>query len=328
MAMNKAWMIGLWLLLLPLTGAAQLSVPRPVIGSYIHDFAAVVTPERQVEIQNKGRRLKESFKTEIAVVTIGSLEGEDAFDYSLKLARAWGIGSKDSDVRGILILVAVKDRKTSFRTSRHIEGELPDGVTGEISRQMDEYFKRGDFGGGLSAGLDRILERLQVAPASAPQPNSPGRGPGLGWLLIIGGPLAAAGIGFALWAIRRKRRKAEREQRERAAGENRAKYFSADAGLAAPDHPTPPRKRQPDKRRRDKRRNAAANSPAPGYDPSASAGYAASSAAASETWSSNDTGSSSSSDSGASYDSGASSDSGASYSGGSDFGGGGSDSNW
>jgi uncharacterized protein len=89
-------------------------------------------------------------------MTIDSLQGEESFDYSKRMARSWGIGSKDNDVRSLLIHVAVKDRKTAFKTSHHIEGELSNGVRGEISRRMNAYSKNGDFGGGLSLGMKRF----------------------------------------------------------------------------------------------------------------------------------------------------------------------------
>lgn len=129
----------LWVLPLPPSASAQAAQPTPMPNTFVHDFAGVLPYEKKAEIQAKARRLKDEYQTEIALVTVDSIQGEDSFDYSMRMARSWGIGSKDNDVRGLLVLVAVKDRKTAFRTSRHVEGELPDGVTGEISRQMNAY---------------------------------------------------------------------------------------------------------------------------------------------------------------------------------------------
>src|SRR5262249_26890661 len=135
----------------------------------------------KADLQAKAKSLKDDLNTEIAVVLIDSLNGEDQFDYSLEMARQWGIGSKEGDVRGLLILVAVKDRKTSFRTSRHIEGQLNDGITGTISREMNGYFKRGDFGGGLSVGLTRITERLQQTKGDVQAPTPARKDSGFPW---------------------------------------------------------------------------------------------------------------------------------------------------
>src|SRR5215213_5372340 len=152
---------------------AQAPQPTPMPHTSVHDFARVLSAEGKAKLQAGAERLKREYRTEIAIVTVKSLRGEDSFDYSLRMARSWGIGSKENGVRGLLILVAVQDRKTSFRTSRDIEGELPDALTAEISREMGAYFKKGDFNGGLALGVDRILEREKAAsqPKPLPQPT-------------------------------------------------------------------------------------------------------------------------------------------------------------
>ncbi|HEX6624033.1 MAG TPA: TPM domain-containing protein [Pyrinomonadaceae bacterium] len=300
---------------------AQVAQPTPLPGTYVHDFAGVIADEREAEIQAKARRLKDEHRTEIAVVTIDSLQGEESFAYSMRMARSWGIGSPEGDVRGLLILVAVKDRKTAFRTSRHVEGELPDGVTGEISRAMNAYFKQGDFGGGLSAGMDKIIARLKEVgepqPIAAQQQSPPARGSGIGWLWLPAVIVVPAfGLGYA--ALRRRGKK----RRETAAAAARSPSgFRAWASKVDPT-PVPKTKyksqdvtRAGSRPAKDKKKKSATRSSyqAPSY-------YESSGASSS---------SSSYDSSSSSYDSSSSSsDSGSSYSGGSDFGGGGSDSSW
>ena len=289
-----------------LIAIAQVDLPKPMPGSYVHDFAGVVAEDKKAEIQAKAQRLKDEYKTEIALVTIDSLQGEDSFDYSMRMARSWGIGSPDNDIRGILILVAVKDRKTSFRTSRHVEGEIPDAVTNDVSQTMNGYFKGGDFGGGLSAGLDKILARLQGAyEPTATDTQKQSKGWVWFWLILWAG----VAISIVVSALRKKRR--ERS----AAQQGRANFYSN----SKPARPNPAHKHSRSHKRRPAARNKHAKSKAsarPSESSTSSPSY--------------DSGYSSSSGSSSSYDSGSSSgqDSGPSYSGGSDFGGGGSDSGW
>src|SRR5262245_26797486 len=108
-------MFALWLPFGAVSVFAEVEQPKPMPNTSVHDFAGVIAEDKKAEIQAKAKELKERFQTEIAVVTIDSLGGEDSFDYSMRLARSWGIGSEDNQVRGLLILVAVKDRKTAFR---------------------------------------------------------------------------------------------------------------------------------------------------------------------------------------------------------------------
>lgn len=293
---------------------AEVPPPRP--GTFVHDFAEVIADDREAEIQVKAQRLRDEYKTEIAVVTIDSLQGEESFDYSMRMARSWGIGSKDNDVRGLLILVAVNDRKTAFRTSRHVEGELPDGVTGEISREMNAYFKQNDFGGGLSAGMDGIFKRMREVyehqPAAA-QTAAPGSRLGWLWLPVVGVP--ALGLGYVM--LRRRGRKRREADAARQSG-NRSGFreWAATKDPSKTRHPK--RKSQditragsyPTTRKTKKKTASHSGGAAPTY------GYESSGYDSSSSSSSYDSGSSSSSDSGSSY------------SGGSDFGGGGSDSSW
>lgn len=306
-------LLALLFILLAAPAVLGEQVPQPLPGTFVHDFAGVIPADREAEIQAKAQRLRDEYKTEIAVVTVDSLQGEESFDYSLRMARAWGIGSKDNDVRGLLVLVAVRDRKTAFRTSRHVEGELPDGVTGAISREMNVYFKQGDFGGGLSLGMDRILERLKAVYEPQPDaaqtvPARPGFSLGWLWLPVIGIP--SLGLGYLVLRGRsRKRREAEEAPKARASG------FRA---WATKTDPTP----VPKVKYKRPSQTKSTHSRASGKKKASSSGTYQSPGYGSE---SSDYGSSSSS-----YDSSSSSgsDSGSSYSGGSDFGGGGSDSSW
>jgi uncharacterized protein len=320
---------------LPFAAFAGAELPKPLPNTFIHDFAGVIQNDKKAEIQAKAQQLKDKYKTEIAIVTIDSLEGEDSFDYSVRMARAWGIGSKDDEVRGLLILVAVKDRKTAFRTSRHIEGELPDGVTGDINRQMGAYFKDGDFGGGLSLGMSKILERLEKVYES-PQTSQPQKDKSYIWLWIL---LGCAGIGgFALLLIWRARQRAAEVERKRAltVAETRRNYFAQEKSSRQTGQMSKQEKEERRRRKEEKKRlqklEKASRRPAP-YVPSSNS-YDSSSSYSSSDYSSSSSSyeSSSSYDSGSSssYDSGSSSssDSGSSYGGGSDFGGGGSDSSW
>ena len=308
----------LWGLILPSSAFAEVAQPTPMPNAFVHDFAGVISGEKKIEIQALAQRLKDEYQTEIAVVTIDSLQGEDSFDYSQRMARSWGIGSKDNDIRGLLILVAVKDRKTAFRTSRHIEGELPDGVTGEISRQMNPYFKKGDFGGGLASGMGMILKRLKAV--YQPQPvatQTPKSNSGLGWLWLLVIGLLPFSLGYAILLHWRKKRREAARSRQATTGGFRAWASSADPSRAPKEKPkTPWHTKPPPSRSSQKSRRSAKKSSSPGHSIGNSR--------------SDDSGSSSSGSSWSSYDSGSSSsdDSGSSYSGGSDFGGGGSDSSW
>jgi uncharacterized protein len=308
------------LLCIALNAAGQTEQPRPMPNTYVHDFAGVITADKKEEIQAKAVRLKNEFKTEIAVVTIDSLpRGEDSFDYSMRMARSWGIGSKDNEIRGLLILVAVKDHKTSFRTSRHIEGELPDIMTAEISAAMAPYFKKGDFGGGLSLGMDRLIARFQVAAEPPPQdkPASSGSGSStpIFLLIAIGG---AAGLIIWWMVARRLKEREEASERLRArAQDNRERFLKHDSYLPIPMQGSERTATLPGKKKTGPSRRSTPTRPAEESSSrrssSDNSGFGSSFGQSSSISDSSSSGSSSSD---------------SSYSSGSDFGGGGSDSSW
>src|SRR5205823_1738278 len=95
---------------------------------------------------------------QFAVVTVNTTGGQDIFDYSLAVARGWGIGSKDTSKPSLLLLVAIKDRKYFTQVSRHLEGDLPDGLVGQIQReQLVPAFKAGQYGQGLADTLNTYI---------------------------------------------------------------------------------------------------------------------------------------------------------------------------
>ena len=85
--------------------------------------------------------------TQIAVVTVTSLEGRPIEEYANELYRAWGIGAKTGEHKdkGALLLVAVQDRKTRLEVGYGLEGDLPDGLAGEIIRRMRPELQQGQI---------------------------------------------------------------------------------------------------------------------------------------------------------------------------------------
>jgi uncharacterized protein len=128
---------------------AQSPLPKPT--GYVNDFAGVVDSSTKDQLEITLGNLDKQQNIQFAVVTIDTTGGQDIFDYSLAVARGWGIGSKDTSKPSLLLLAAIKDRKYFTQVSRHLEGDLPDGLVGQIQReQLVPAFKEGQYGKGLS----------------------------------------------------------------------------------------------------------------------------------------------------------------------------------
>lgn len=104
--------------------------------------------------------LKRTADIEFAVVTVPTTGELTAFDYTLRLAREWGIGPSGGEQKGLILLVAVNDRKYQIQPSRHLQGDLPDGLVGEIGREMREPFRRNDYSTGITNAVGTIIATL------------------------------------------------------------------------------------------------------------------------------------------------------------------------
>ncbi len=135
-------------------GSANAQTTQSPLGKptgYVNDNAGVIDSATRERLETTLGNLDRQQSIQFAVVTVNTTGGQDIFDYSLAVARGWGIGSKDTTKPSLLLLVAIKDRKYFTQVSRHLEGDLPDGLVGQIQReQLVPAFKDAQYGKGLS----------------------------------------------------------------------------------------------------------------------------------------------------------------------------------
>jgi uncharacterized protein len=129
-------------------------VPQPI--GWVNDFAQVLDAGTKDKLNTLITELEEKTTTEIAVVTIASIAPYDEKEYARMLFDQWQPGKKVKD-NGVLILLAVKERRWRIETGYGVEGILPDGLCGDIGRTyMVPYFKSGDYSNGLYQGTNAI----------------------------------------------------------------------------------------------------------------------------------------------------------------------------
>ena len=128
----------------------QSPIPRPSPFTPVVDYANVIDAETRQKLESIYVNLKQRADIEFAVVTVDTTGDQDIFDYSLAVARGWGIGSKEGEKNGLLLLVAIKDRKYFTQVSDHLEGDLNDGLVGEIQRaRLVPQFRKGNYAQGI-----------------------------------------------------------------------------------------------------------------------------------------------------------------------------------
>ena len=108
----------------------------------------MIDAETQQKLGTIYLNLKQRADIEFALVTIDTTGGVPIENYALDLYRGWGIGSKTND--GFLLLVAVKDRKYYTEVGYHLEGDLNDGLVGEIQRKyLVPQFRQANYSKGI-----------------------------------------------------------------------------------------------------------------------------------------------------------------------------------
>lgn len=136
--------------------------PLPAPTGHVNDYAGVLSEATKRDLEKTLRDLKEttSPQVEIAVAIVKTTGERPIFDYSLAVARGWGIGSKADDNPSALLFIAIDDRKYFTQVSKDLEDELPDGVVGQLQRQyLVPEFKKGNYDKGIS---DTVLAYIAV----------------------------------------------------------------------------------------------------------------------------------------------------------------------
>jgi uncharacterized protein len=182
-----------WLIVLA-TVTARAQAPLPQLTAPVNDFANVIDENSEREIDRRIRALKTASGDVVIVATVRTYQPyADIDQYAVKLFEngGRGIGDKGKD-NGLLIVVAVDDRKIRTEVGYDLEQFITDGFAGETIRDViTPQFKTGNYGAGLLAGttvlINRIAQGRGVTLQDVPPPPAPRRttGSGFPWWIII-----------------------------------------------------------------------------------------------------------------------------------------------
>ncbi len=154
-------------ILLFVVPASALDVPP--LQTHVNDYAHMLSPGGTQELERRLADFERSDSTQVVVLTIPSLAGENLEEFSIKVAEAWRIGQKGID-NGAILIIAKQERKIRIEVGRGLEGKLTDLVSGRIIRdQMAPRFKGGEFDGGVSAGVSAIMAVVKGEYKASPR---------------------------------------------------------------------------------------------------------------------------------------------------------------
>ena len=196
-------------MLLPSAGVrAQLSDPKfPQLTGRVVDNARLLSNEDRATIDAELAALESKSTDQVAVVTLPSLQGFEIEDFGYKLGRHWAIGQKGKD-NGILLIVAPNERKVRIEAGRGLEGVMTDALSKlVIDRTILPAFRRGDFPGGIRAGV-RDIKDVLLGDAEAVKARAGGarKGPQTDYTAVILLVFWLTILAFVVWAQIRQAR--------------------------------------------------------------------------------------------------------------------------
>jgi uncharacterized protein len=189
---------------------------RPSKQVLVNDFTGTLTPDQAAALEQKLVAFDDSTSTQIAVVIIPSLNGNEIADFNVRLFRAWGVGNKKTN-NGVVLLIAKDDHRLNITTGYGLEGALPDITCKQIiDGIIVPKFKGDDYYHGISEGVTAIMQAVRGEFTAPEGYNARGTGGGkifkaIFFIILIIIILASRGggrggsfmsrRGFAAWTI-------------------------------------------------------------------------------------------------------------------------------
>jgi uncharacterized protein len=169
---------------MPWVAAAQSQQPVPALAARVTDLTGTLTPAERSALEEKLSAFEARKGAQIAVLVVPTTQPEAIEQYSIRVVDAWKLGREKPD-DGALLLVALQDRALRIEVGRGLEGALTDLVSNRIINEaITPRFREGDFAGGISAGVDRMISVVDGEPLPEPEKHWTGP-PDIGGMLPI-----------------------------------------------------------------------------------------------------------------------------------------------
>lgn len=152
----------LLILLIFSTTAASHAVEIPALPpNPVVDLAGIINDSVKTKLNRYLRELEQKTTAQMAILTVKSLQGQSLEEFSITIAHdKWKLGQKGKD-NGVLLVVALKEKKYRIEVGYGLEGILPDSLVGSIGRQyLVPYFRKGEYSDGIYAATLAIANEI------------------------------------------------------------------------------------------------------------------------------------------------------------------------
>lgn len=166
---------------------AQYTIPdKPSFQTSVYDYATILSATEKSQLEEKLIKYSDSTTTQIVIITIPSLKGEDVSLLATKWGQTWGIGGTAKDDNGVIILLAKDERKIAINPGYGLEDRLTAGTGGEIIRNIIiPEFKAGSYYNGLDKGTDAIIDVFKGKYKGERKQNKSKEFPVLPFIIIV-----------------------------------------------------------------------------------------------------------------------------------------------
>ncbi|HLC16060.1 MAG TPA: YgcG family protein, partial [Thermodesulfovibrionia bacterium] len=158
----------------------------PYLQGRVNDYAKILSDSAAKQLEKQLQTYETETTNQLVVLTVDSLNGQDIESYASDVFSAWkpGLAGKDN---GVLLVVAVKDRKMRIEVGYGLEGSITDTKSGLVIRNaIAPYFKQGNFDRGITAGVGALMELGRgIEPTSAVSSEKPGGGHSFWFIAVL-----------------------------------------------------------------------------------------------------------------------------------------------
>lgn len=176
------WLGSLWLLCLIGLGAAQAQQAVPALTGHVIDTTGTLAAAQRDGLETRLSEFEKTSGSQVVVLLVPSTQPEDIASYANRVANTWKIGRKAIG-DGLLLIVAVQDRKLRIEVAKTLEGAIPDLAAKRIiDEAITPHFKQGDYAGGIDAGLTRIMGLIRGEALPEPTRGANQDAGGFDWM--------------------------------------------------------------------------------------------------------------------------------------------------
>ena len=161
----RALLAAALLLLAPL---ARADVAVPQLRTRVTDLTSTLSGDQARTLEGKLAALETKKGSQVAVLLLPTTQPETIEQYAIRVFDQWKLGRKGVD-DGVLLVIAKNDKRLRIEVGRGLEGAIPDAYAKRIiDEDIAPHFRKGDFYGGVTAGVDRIAKLVEGEPMPSP----------------------------------------------------------------------------------------------------------------------------------------------------------------